>query len=500
MAWPPRWLSPVPAEDVGRGDGALFGRLIEQHCRITKASVAGNAGELIRLRRWQHDLTANLLARRPDGRLRHKVALIGMARKNGKSAWLTGVGVGCLVLGPDGGEVYSVAGDRDQARIIHGGAKRTVELDPMLRSLCKVYRDAIEVPSTGSVWKVVSAEAYTKEGLSPTAVLFDEVHVQPNRELWDVFALAMGARSEPLMVGITTAGVMTGRDGQDSLCYGLYQHGQRVASGEVDDDEFFFAWWEPERAMEADHTSPDVWAEANPGLGDIVALDDFYGALKRTPESEFRTKRVCQWVASETSWLPHGAWDKLGGKGRPEPGERVALGFDGSYSGDSTAIVGCTLEETPRLWVVAHWERPGHDPGHQWRVPIAEVEQAIREACGEWQVVEVGCDPYRFARSIQLLADEGLPVREWNTGAPGRIVPACKAFFDAVMDETVGHDGDPGLARHLRNARTKTDEKGTRIVKEAVGSTRKIDLAIAAVIAFNLAAAHRSSEPVVVWG
>ena len=79
-AWPPRWLSQVPAEDVERGDGEMFARLIEQHCRVTKASVAAPAGELIRLRQWQRDLTGALLARRPDGRLRHRMALIGIAR------------------------------------------------------------------------------------------------------------------------------------------------------------------------------------------------------------------------------------------------------------------------------------------------------------------------------------------------------------------------------------------------------------------------------------
>lgn len=500
-AWPPRWLSPVPAEDVERGDGEMFARLIEQHCRVTKASVAAPAGELIRLRPWQRDLTGALLARRPDGRLRHRMALIGIARKNGKSAWLVGVGIGCLVLGPDGGEVYSVAGDRDQARIIFGSAKRTVELDPMLRKLCRVYRDVIEVPSTGAVWKVTSAEAPTKEGLSPTAVLFDEVHVQPTRELWDVFALAMGAREEPLMVGITTAGVMTGRDGQDSLCYSLYQHGQKVATGEERDPDFFFAWWEPAAGQTADHRRPETWAEGNPGYGDIVAADDFHGALRRTPEAEFRTKRCNQWTATATTWLPYGAWEALEVAGAPADGAKVALGFDGSYSGDSTAIVGCTLEDTPSLFVVDKWERPAHDPGHQWRVPIAEVEQAVRAACARWEVVEVACDPYRFARSIQLLRDEGWPVQEWNTSTPARMVPACSRFYEAVMDGKVRHDGNPALARHLGNCQLKVDALGPRVKKDHAGSPRKVDLAVAAIIAHELATDLRKEhEAVVLWG
>jgi phage terminase large subunit-like protein len=94
------------------------------------------------------------------------------------------------VLGPTGGEVYSCAADKDQARIVFNTARRMVEMDPELSDLLKVYRDVIEVPATGSVYKALSAEAFTKEGLNPHLVLFDEVHAQPNRELWDVMALA----------------------------------------------------------------------------------------------------------------------------------------------------------------------------------------------------------------------------------------------------------------------------------------------------------------------
>jgi hypothetical protein len=161
---------------------------------VTKDSVAGAVGSPIILRPWQLETVRHLLARRPDGRYRHRQALIGIARKNGKSALGAGLALYSLVMGSDGSEVYSCAGDREQARIVFGTAKRMVELEPELAGLCKLYRDAIEVPETGSVYRVLSAEAYTKEGLNPTAVYFDEVHVQPNRELWDVMSLAMGAR------------------------------------------------------------------------------------------------------------------------------------------------------------------------------------------------------------------------------------------------------------------------------------------------------------------
>jgi phage terminase large subunit-like protein len=174
-----------------------------------------------------------------------------MARKNGKSALGAGLALWSLYCGDAGGEVYSVAGTRDQARIVFGAARRMVELDGELSGLSKVYRDAIEVPGTGAVYRVLSREAGASEGLSPTFVVFDEVHVQPDDELWNVMQLGAGARREPVLLGITTAGARSDTHGRDSLCYRLYQHGRRVVAGEVEDPTFFFSWWEPRRGAEA---------------------------------------------------------------------------------------------------------------------------------------------------------------------------------------------------------------------------------------------------------
>ena len=105
----------------------------------------------------------------------------------------------------------------------------------------------------------------------------DELHAQPNRELFDVMSLAMGARTEPLMVAITTAGVKTDVSGKDSICYSLYEYGKRVTSGEVDDPSFFFSWWEAN--PEDDFRLPTTWESANPGFGDICSADDFASAV-----------------------------------------------------------------------------------------------------------------------------------------------------------------------------------------------------------------------------
>jgi len=194
-AWPPAWLTPVPEPAILAGKGESVIDFAEIFGIITKDSIAGRAGSQLVLREWQKELLRHVFARDDDGGLRHRINLIGMPRKQGKSALASTLGVYSLyAAGIKGAEVYSCAADRDQARIVFADAKRMVEASPDLMSMAKLYRDAIEIPETNSVYRVLSSEAFTKEGLSPTTVIFDELHAQPNRELFDVMSLAQGAR------------------------------------------------------------------------------------------------------------------------------------------------------------------------------------------------------------------------------------------------------------------------------------------------------------------
>ena len=486
-SWPPRWLTPVDWRDRKRGDGPLYSEFAEAVCRVTKDSVAAPAGQLLDLRGWQKELLNHALARRSDGRFKHRVALIGMARKNGKSALAASAGLSALTLGGNGSEIYSCAADRDQARIVFGTARRMVELDEELSSMFTLYKDVIEYKDKGSVYRVLSAEAYTKEGLNPSPiVIFDEVHAQPNRELWDVMSLAGGARADSLLLGITTAGVKTQSNGQDSLCYSLYQYGQKLVKGELVDPSFFFAWWEPNNP-EGDHRNKQLWIESNPGFGDIVDAEDFESAVLRTPEAEFRTKRTNTFVSTATAWLPTGSWEQLVDKERmPEPGEDVILAFDGAFSNDSTALVAWLLGgEKPHLMVVGLWERPD-DAEQGWHVPVAEVEQTIIDTArdGRFSVKEIVFDPARWQRTFMILDEEGLPVVQYPNSAE-RMVPATQKFYEAVVNQSFTHDGDERLARHISNCVTKQSSRGVMVAKAS--SKRKVDAAVASIFGYDRA-------------
>ena len=485
--WPPRWLTPVPIEDQMRGDGELYANFAEAVCRVTKDSVASPAGKLLELRGWQKELLKHTLARREDGRFRHRTALVGMSRKNGKSALAASMGLAGLTLGGNGSEIYSCAADRDQARIVFGTAKRMIELDEELSSMFTLYRDAIEFKDKGSVYRVLSAEAYSKEGLNPSPlVIFDEVHAQPSWELWNVLSLAGGARADSLLLGITTAGVKTQSNGQDSLCYSLYQYGQQVVKGEKKDPSFFFSWWEP-TTPEADHRDESNWQEANPGYDDLLDKEEMQSAVLRTPEAEFRTKRLNCFVSTSVAWLPTGAWEALKDEDRfPEPGEDVILAFDGAFSNDSTALVMWLLGgEKPHLMVVGLWERPD-DAEQGWHIPVAEVEQTIVSTFRDerFNVKEIVFDPARWQRTFMVLDEEGLPVVSYPNSA-ANMVPATQKFYEAVVNESFTHDGDERLARHVANCVTKQSSRGVMVAKAS--SRRKVDAAVASIFGYDRA-------------
>jgi phage terminase large subunit-like protein len=491
-------LTPVPAEALEQGEGQLVIDFAEAFGVITKDSIAGRAGTQMRLREWQKELIRHVFASDGEG-YRQRTNLILMPRKNGKSALGSLFGVYSLVLGARGAEVYSVAAEKEQARIVFADAKKMIEASPDLTEMTKLYRDAIELPATGSVYRVLSAEAYSKEGLNPSAVIFDELHAQPNRELFDVMSLAQGARGRfSTLIAISTAGVKAGSDGKDSICYSLYQYGQRVARGETVDPTFFMAAWEA--PPESDHRDPETWRLANPGFGDICDADDFASAVLRTPEPEFRTKRCNQWVSSAVGWLPTGTWEACESELDLTDKDYV-IGFDGSFSGDSTVLVGATLEDEPQVFMIKAWEKDLSIHDDTWRVDILEVENTIRDFVRDNpRVKEIVCDPYRWQRSMEVLAEEGYPIVEYPSTNARRMVPACAKFFDAVVDKRLKHDGNPLLARHLSNAVVKVDNLGPRIVKENRNSSRRIDAAVAAVIAVDRALSSRIETEVLTPG
>jgi phage terminase large subunit-like protein len=483
--WPPRWLTPVAPADLTRSLGDIVSDFAEELVPIAKDSIAGASGEPLIFRQWQRRLLRRMLARREDDTFTHRFFLTGIARKNGKTALASTLPLFFGLYGDRGGEIYSAAADRDQAKLVMSHARRAVEMSPELGAQIKVYRDAMEFKGTGTVYKALSSEAFTKEGLSASLVIADELAAWPSRELFDVLSLSMGARRSPLFVAITTAGPRVDSTGGDSIAYTLYQLARRRISGENDDTTLGMAWWEAADDAYADETK---WSEANPGLMSdpaILSIEDLQSAKKRTPEQEFRTKRLNQWVSSSQAFLPTGTWEACkDDQIALNKEDEVVLGFDGSFSNDSTAIVACRVSDKA-FFVLGHWERP-LDAELNWRVPVEEVEAKMLEICQTHTVREIVCDPFRWQRSMEAWQQIGLPVVEFPQ-TPSRMVPATAAFYDAVVNGRVKHNGDPSLARHAANATPYYSRNGLMIRKESKTSLKRIDLLVAALMCHSRA-------------
>lgn len=462
-------------------------RFAEEFCRLPSGV---GAGERIRLRPWQRKLFGGLAE---SGARR---AYVQMPRKNGKSQLAAILGLyGLVADGEPSALVVSAAADREQARLVFGTARRMVETDEFLSKKIRVYRNELVVPETDSRYRVLSADAHTKEGLNVSLGLVDEIHAHPNRELYDVLSLSTGARAHPLILAITTPGARYDRFGADTVAYQLWDYGRRVAAGELDDPDFFFA--EFAARADCDPTDRAAWREANPALGDFLHEGDLEAAVRVTPENEFKTKRLGIWTVAQQAWLPHGAWDGCAEPGpAPATGAKIVLGFDGSRSRDSTVLVGATVEAKPRLFLIKAWERP-QQAAAQWQVPRAEVLAEVLAACAVWQVSELAADTALWVSELQELEGQRVPVVAFPQ-SPARMIPATQRFYEAAVAGTMRHDGAPLLARHVGNAYVKTTGQ---VSKEHKDSGRKIDAAVASIMAYDRAAVLGASRdrPPMVW-
>jgi phage terminase large subunit-like protein len=501
VSWPPSILTPVPDELIGsRGDLAC--EFVEAFGIITKDGVAGNSGDALKLRPWQRELIKRIYARpaKDSDGFRHRIACVYVPRKNGKSAIASALAIHDLFFGVKGGECYSIAAEKNQARIVFGEAKKMVEASEELSSMVKLYRDAIELPSRGSVYRVLSAEAYSKEGLNASSVFADEIHAMPDRTLWDVMSLSMASRGNKAhMVAVTTAGLRTDITGNDSIAYSLFNYGKRVADGEIDDPTFFMAAWQAPEG--ADHKDPGTWRIANPGFGDINSEEDFASAVRTTPESEFRRKRLNQWTQTKNAWLPAGVWENLEQAFELQPDDEYVLGFDGSWKNDSTALVAVILPRDEgdvfRAFRVKSWEKDFALDDDSWMVDKAEVTAFVREfATTNPGCRELVCDPTYWQDEMFQWSDAGITVVEYQNTI-SRTVPATAKLFEAIMSGKIAHNGDPALARHLENCILKSDSRGgARITKDYRNPKLKIDNAVALLMAYDRATARIEETPV----
>lgn len=474
--WLPAYSTPRKYEK-SRGD--YVSDFAEKLLRVSRGF---KVGEPLVFTDWQRWLMDSIFEENPDGTLRYRRAIVGLPRKNGKSLLGTTIALEHLLFGPQGAQVYSAASDRAQAKIVFNEARQQVLNNPTLSRVIKVYRDALELPSKGSVYRALSADASAAHGLGPSLVIADELHAWPSSntnkrgdELWDALVTGSGDRPESLVLGITTAGGNT-----DTLLGRLYEHGKRVVAGEVEDDQFGFWWWEA--ANDDDPTDPDIWKKANPNLAEgLLDETDFEAAIASSGSAGFagfQRFRLNQWVrlAGEDFISPH-FWSEAKRQDAVPLGASICAGFDGSVSGDATGLVAIDVE-TGTMKVLAAFEPDPTDP--DWVVSRDDVNAAIEKMFENYDVQMLWADPSFYEPDVLAWSQRWRRRVERIPPTNHRMAPLSQQFVTDLVAKEIGHDGDSRLTRHVLNA-VATEAGSFR--KEKKSSPRKVDLLACAILA-----------------
>jgi phage terminase large subunit-like protein len=464
----PKGVPDAPPLDLRRlpkRGGARYIAFIGRYIRVPKGTGAGHR---MRLRPWQQKIARGLF-----DEPRPREGLVSIPTGNGKSTLAAGFGLcGLVADGVMGAQVLPIASDQRQARIIQNTARRMVQLEPELSTRIQIYKDYLYVPETDSVFMALPADPGALQGWDPSLAIVDELHVVTD-DVYEAMAARAGKRDHSLLLAISTPPPI----GDDGVMRRLVDHGR-----EGNDPSFYFAEFAAPAGCALDDEA--AWEIANPALDDFLHRDALRATLPpKMRENAFRRYRLGQWVAVDAAWLPDGAWAACTDATVAIPdGAEVVLAFDGSFNGDCTVLTVATVAERPHVDLVELWDAAGT------QVPIVDVEAAIRAACRRWRVLEIAADPFRWARSLQLLDGEGLPILEYPQ-SPGRMTPATSRFYEAVVNGVLTHSGDSRLARHVGNAVLREDARGARLAKERKDSPRRIDAAVAAVMAHDRAAA-----------
>ena len=468
---------------------------------------------------WQDEIIRELFGTvKENGYRRYNTAYIEIPKKNGKSELAAAVAL-LMTCGDSewGAEVYGCASDRQQASIVFDVAVDMVDQCPALRKRIKPVMSVkrLVYKPTNSFYQVLSAEAYTKHGLNVHAVVFDELHAQPSRDLYDVMTKGSGdARLQPLFFLITTAGT-----DRNSICWEVHQKAMDILAGRKIDPTFYpVIYGIPD---DADWGLEENWYKANPSLGhtiDIEKVRSAYQSARENPAEEnlFRQLRLNQWVKQSVRWMPMHAWDECAFATDPETlrGRICYGGLDLSSTIDVTAfvLVFPPMDEKdkfivlPFFWIpadnIAARVRRDHVPYDIWQqqgylkttegnvVHYGFIETFIEELNTRYHIKEIAFDRWGAVQMVQNLEGMGFTVVPFGQGYKD-MSPASKELMKLTLEKKLAHGGHPVLRWMMDNVYVRTDPDGN-IKPDKEKSTERIDGAVAMIMALDRAIRNES--------
>lgn len=470
------------------------------------------------LQEWQAFIVGSIFGwKRADGTRRFRTAYDEEARKNGKSTRLAGVGLYMLTADAEhGGEVYSAATKKDQAKIVWGEARRMVLASPELRSRVRVFAANMNVPALLAKFEPLGADSDSLDGLNISCAIVDELHAHKSRDLWDVLETATGARNQPLIYAITTAG-----RSKQSVCWELRDYACKVLEGVIQDDSFFAIIFTIDEGD--DWTDPATWPKANPGLGISVKIDDLQRKVEKArhlpaAQAAFKRLHLNVWSDGAGSWLDIDAWDENGLPVDPDElvGREGYGGLDLSTTTDITAFVKVfppVEEDEPwkalaRFWVPAEnidkRARTDRVPYDVWRdqgfieatpgnvVDYRAIEAGIVADAQIFDLREIAYDRFNSSQLVTELMGEGVTMVPFGQGFVSMAAPT-RELEKLVIAGLLAHGGNPVLRWMASNVVVIEDPAGN--MKPAKNkSSEKIDGIVALIMAIGRAIAPRDEE------
>ena len=503
---PSQFMLPTSHYDKKKADRAVT--FIENLCH-TKGKWAGTPFWLLP---WQEQLIRDIFGIvKPDGNRQFRTAFVEICKKVGKSELAAAVALYLLYADNEpSAEVYGAAADRQQASIVFDVAKQMVEMSPALMKRSKLMGATKRIVnySNAGYYQVLSAEVGGKHGFSVSGLVFDEIHTQPNRQLYDVLTKGSSdARQNPLHFIITTAG-----NDRHSIAYELHTKAVDILEGRRVDPTFYPVVY----GLKDDEDWEDEanWYKVNPSLGytvDIERLWDAYREAKQNPADEitFKWLRCNMWVSSTVAWIP----DAIYMRGN-EPIDMDALagrdcyaGLDLSSTGDITALVLIfpprDEEEKyvllPYFWIPEEtiprrvkansvpydiWEKQGYIMSTEGNVIHYDfIEKFIMDLSEKYHILEIAVDRWNATQMIQNLEGEGFTIVPFGQGFSSMSAPT-KEFYRLLMEGRIIHGGNPVLRWMAGNVVIDTDPAGNIKVTKAK-SKEKIDGIVAAIMALD---------------
>ena len=463
---------------------------------------------------WQDKIIKDIFGTvKENGYRQYNTAYVEIPKKNGKSELAAAIAL-LMTCGDNewGAEVYGCASDRQQASIVFDVAVEMVEQCPALKKRIKpvMSMKRLVYKPTNSFYQVLSAEAYTKHGLNVHSVIFDELHAQPNRELFDVMTKGSGdARLQPLFFLITTAGT-----DRNSICFEQHQKAIDIIEGRRIDKTFYPVIYGIED--NDDWGDEKNWYKANPSLGhtiDIEKVRNAYNSAKENPAEEniFRQLRLNQWVKQSTRWMQMNKWDECDFNIDIDSlrGRECYGGLDLSSTTDITAFVLVfpprNSEENyivlPYFWIPEDnlklrvrrdhvpydvWEKQGFIKTTEGNVVHYGFIEKFIESLGErFNIREIAFDRWGAVQMVQNLEGMGFTVVPFGQGFKN-MSPPTKELMKLTLEQKIAHGGHPVLRWMMDNIYIRNDPAGN-IKADKEKSTEKIDGAIATIMGLDRA-------------